>query len=88
MPVKLLDFERDATTLTLNAPGIASYSLAPADALGDVMDRGEFPVVLGGDGSILTTSMRIAIESHRVVGLGPARHDPDGRGEFIPKLTY
>jgi arginase len=52
-PQSPYDFERDSTTLTLNAPGIASYSLALADALGDVMDRGEFPVVLGGDCSIL-----------------------------------
>ena len=46
-------FERDSTTLTLNAAGIASYSRALADAVGEVMDRGEFPVVLGGDCSIL-----------------------------------
>src|SRR5688572_19237084 len=47
------DSERDAVTLTLNATGIASYSLKLADAVGEVMDHGEFPVVLGGDCSIL-----------------------------------
>ena len=44
---------RDATTLTLNAPGIALFSRMLADAVGDVLDRGEFPLVLGGDSSIL-----------------------------------
>jgi arginase len=39
--------------LTLNADGIASYSRALADAVGVVLDRGEFPVVLGGDCSIV-----------------------------------
>lgn len=47
------DFKRDPATLTLNATGIASYSRALADAVGAVMDRSEFPVVLGGDCSIL-----------------------------------
>jgi arginase len=45
--------ERDSTTLTLNANGIASYSQALADAVGTVLDRGEFPIVLGGDCSIV-----------------------------------
>jgi arginase len=52
-PQSPYDFERDSATMTLNAAGIAAYSLALADAVGDVMDRGEFPVVLGGDCSIL-----------------------------------
>lgn len=47
------DFTRDPATSTLNAVGIASYSRTLADAVGGVMDRGEFPVVLGGDCSIL-----------------------------------
>ncbi len=45
--------ERDTTTLTLNANGIAAYSRTLADAVGEVIDRGELPVVLGGDCSIL-----------------------------------
>jgi arginase len=56
-PESSYDFERDSTTLTLNPAGIASYSRALADAVGDVLDRGEFPVVLGGDCSILLGSL-------------------------------
>jgi arginase len=52
-PESRYDFERDSTTLTLNANGIVSYSRALADAVGTVLDRGEFPVVLGGDCSIV-----------------------------------
>jgi arginase len=36
--------ERDTTTLPLNANGIAAYSRTRADAVGEVIDRGEFPV--------------------------------------------
>ena len=46
-------FERDPATLTLNANSIGSYARALAGVVGDVLDRGEFPVVLGGDCSIL-----------------------------------
>jgi arginase len=45
--------QRDGVTRMLNTGGIAAYSVALADAVGDVLDRGEFPVVLGGDCSIL-----------------------------------
>jgi arginase len=47
------DPERDPETLLLNLHAIAAYSIALADAVGAVVDRGEFPVVLGGDCSIL-----------------------------------
>ena len=47
------DRERDPETLLLNPRGIADYAVALADAVGAVIDRGEFPVVLGGDCSIL-----------------------------------
>ena len=43
------DHERDPETLMLNPRGIAAYAVA----LGAVIDRGELPVVLGGDCSIL-----------------------------------
>ena len=33
-PERAYEFERDSTTLTLNAPGISSYSHALADAVG------------------------------------------------------
>jgi arginase len=52
-PATAYDFTRDPGTLTLNAAGIAAYSCALADAVGDAIDRGEFPVVLGGDCSIV-----------------------------------
>jgi arginase len=45
--------QRDRETRMLNPCGIAAYSVALADAVSDVLDRGEFPVVLGGDCSIL-----------------------------------
>lgn len=47
------DPRRDPATGVLNATAIASFSRTLADAVGDVLSRGEFPVVLGGDCSIL-----------------------------------
>jgi arginase len=52
-PESPYDSRRDSTTLTLNAAGIAAFSQKLADAVGEVINRGEFPVVLGGDCSIL-----------------------------------
>lgn len=46
-------FERDPQTLTLNAQAIADWSPKLADAVEDVLEAGEFPVILGGDCSIL-----------------------------------
>jgi arginase len=48
---------RPADTGTLNADGIARFSLALADAVGDVVAAGEQPMVLGGDCSILLGSL-------------------------------
>lgn len=48
---------RDPSTLTLNAEGINSYSTDLADAIESVLDHDEFPIVLGGDCSILLGSM-------------------------------
>ncbi|XYH98983.1 arginase family protein [Sorangium sp. So ce1128] len=45
--------ERDPQTKTLNAQAIAAWSPKLADAVGAALDAGEFPVVLGGDCSIL-----------------------------------
>jgi arginase len=50
------DSHRDPETLTLNAAAIAAWSPRLADAIEQVLDRGEFPVVLGGDCSILLGS--------------------------------
>ncbi|MFF2305609.1 arginase family protein [Streptomyces sp. NPDC058128] len=44
---------RDAGTGVLNPGGIARYSVRLADVVGEVLDSGSFPVVLGGDCSIL-----------------------------------
>ncbi|MFK0254918.1 arginase family protein [Streptomyces sp. NPDC090445] len=47
------DPRRDPGTGVLNAAGIARYSVELADAVGRALDAGRFPVVLGGDCSIL-----------------------------------
>ncbi len=44
---------RDVETKMLNPQGIADYSPRLADEVGAAVDEGEFPVVLGGDCSIL-----------------------------------
>ena len=47
------DAKRDAQSGLLNPRGLHDYALKLGDATGDVLERGEFPVVLGGDCSIL-----------------------------------
>ncbi|RYZ09917.1 MAG: arginase family protein [Myxococcales bacterium] len=49
--------ERDPATQTLNAAAIAEWSPRLADAVGRVLSEGEYPVVLGGDCSIVLGSM-------------------------------
>lgn len=44
---------RDAETGTLNARAIAAYTPRLADAVGEVLDAGGFPLVLGGDCSVV-----------------------------------
>jgi arginase len=56
VPAAAYDSRRDPQTLTLNARGIAEYSVQLADAVTDVVERDEFPVLLGGDCSILLGS--------------------------------
>ncbi|MET8065870.1 arginase family protein [Micromonospora sp. NPDC005313] len=46
-----------------HAPEISTYSLALADRIGAIIDRGEFPLVLGGDCSVLLGS---ALAMHRL----------------------
>jgi arginase len=45
--------EPDPQTKIMNPRALHDYSIVLADALGAVLDQGEFPVVLGGDCSIL-----------------------------------
>jgi arginase len=47
------DTTRDAATGLLNPSGLRDYSHELAAMTGDVLDRGEVPVVLGGDCSVL-----------------------------------
>jgi arginase len=47
------DNRRDPKTLLLNPRGIADYSAALAQPVGRAIDAGEFPIVLGGDCSIV-----------------------------------
>jgi arginase len=47
----------DSETRILNAQGIAAWSPKLADAVEEVLDAGEFPVVLGGDCTIALGSM-------------------------------
>jgi arginase len=49
--------EREPETLTLNAHAIASWSPRLADAIGALLERREFPLILGGDCSILLGAM-------------------------------
>src|SRR5688572_27720330 len=51
------DGRRDPDSKMLNPQAIASYSIALADATSDVLDREEFPIVLGGDCSIVLGTM-------------------------------
>ena len=48
--------EIDPATQVLNAPAIAQWSPRLADAITDVLATGDFPVILGGDCSILLGS--------------------------------
>ena len=47
------DSRRDTVTGLLNPTGLRDYAHLLAAATGDVLDRGEIPIVLGGDCSIL-----------------------------------
>ncbi len=48
--------QRDPQTTVLNGNEIAEYTYELADAVGPLLDVGEFPVVLGGDCSIMLGS--------------------------------
>src|SRR6266508_2867062 len=69
--------DRDATG-TRNGLAIAGYSVKLADRLGEVLDAGGFPVLLGGDCSILLGAM-LALCRRGRYGLAylDGHHDPD-----------
>jgi arginase len=51
------DDRRDPETLMLNPQAIADYTPKLADAIGEALETGDFPVVLGGDCSIVLGSL-------------------------------
>jgi arginase len=48
---------RDPQTMIMNPRALRRYSSVLADAIAEVMDAGEFPIVLGGDCSIVLGAM-------------------------------
>jgi arginase len=60
--------ERKDKSLPLNAVAIADYATRLADATRHVLDEGEFPMILGGDCSILLGPM-LALKRHGRYGL-------------------
>jgi len=70
---------RDPATQVTNAVGIRDYAFQLADAVGDVLARNEFAIVLGGDCSILLGSL-LAAGRHGWHGLAFI----DGHIDFYP----
>jgi arginase len=62
------DAERDPSTGIRNARGIADYSVMLAGAVGEQLDAGRFPLVIGGDCSILLGSL-LALHTRGPYGL-------------------
>jgi arginase len=56
---------RDPQTQVTNAQGLREYAFRLADVVGGVLARGEFPLVLGGDCSILLGSLLAAARRGR-----------------------
>ncbi len=71
------DGRRDSETGLLNAQAIARYSTVLADAVGKVLDNGEFPLILGGDCSIVLGNL-LALRRRGRFGLFFA----DGHADF------
>lgn len=68
---------RDATTKVLNPHEVQGYSVAIADAVQEQLKAGHFPVVLGGDCTILIGSM-LGLKRERDTGL----YFIDGHADF------
>jgi arginase len=74
--------EVDPETGIRNAPAIARYAPRLADLVGDVLDRGGLPLVLGGDCSILLGSL-LALRRRGRYGL----FFVDGHADFATPAT-
>ncbi|MEU4824236.1 arginase family protein [Actinomadura citrea] len=74
------EFGPDHETGYLNGPGLADYTERLAACIGEVLDRGEFPVVLGGDCGILLGPM-LALRRRGVYGLAHL----DGHDDYSPR---
>lgn len=61
--------QRDPVTQMLNAPRIRDFAIMLADLVGPVVKRGAFPVVLGGDCSILLGNLLALRRSGKRHGL-------------------
>ena len=61
--------ERDPATGILNAPRIRDFAVMLADVVGPVAKRGAFPIVLGGDCSILLGNLLALRRTGRRYGL-------------------
>ncbi|WP_258943971.1 arginase family protein [Actinomadura luteofluorescens] len=73
-------FGPDHDTGYLNGPGLADYTERLAARVGEVLDRGEFPMVLGGDCGILLGPM-LALRRRGAYGLAHL----DGHDDYSPR---
>ncbi|WP_312874576.1 arginase family protein [Actinomadura litoris] len=74
-------FGPDTATGYLNGPGLAAYSPLLAERIGALLDEGRFPLVLGGDCSILLGPM-LALRTRGTYGLAHL----DGHDDYSPRL--
>ncbi|WP_231329013.1 arginase family protein [Actinomadura graeca] len=74
-------FGPDHTTGYLNGPALAEYSARLAARVGGLLDAGRFPLVLGGDCSILLGPM-LALRARGTYGLAHL----DGHDDYSPRL--
>ena len=77
IPAPPYNAQRDSKTGLLNIQAIAKYTLVLADKVGEILNLGEFPIVLGGDCSILLGGL-LALRRRGRFGLFFA----DGHADF------
>jgi len=68
LPVPAYDFAPQPGTAYRNGQGLRAFSALLADALGPVLDAGNFPLVLGGDCSVLVGCLA-AVRRRGIPGL-------------------